>query len=260
MNEHQIFFAFILGTLLLTILTLSLGLFLFEHKKRQRANNARQMQLELNYRNELLKTRLEEQEKSMTLISEEIHDNIGQVLGLTKMYLHNALPYLKDAEAQNYGRMAEELITSAIGDLRNISHSLNSELLQRMGLVNALEREITFLQETTNMNCSFTVTGGRFDLAKERNVLLYRIVQEALQNAVKHSSARSLQLTLSYSQDELLICVIDDGKGFNVPEAWESNSLGLRSILNRANLLRAKLAIESTPEAGTTLTLSVPKL
>ena len=258
MNEHQIFFAFILGTLLLTVFTISLGLFLIEHKRKQKENKLEKQQLEFNYKNDLLKTRLEEQEKSMTLISEEIHDNISQVLGLSKMYLHNIMTHVETSEGRAFGAMSEKLLSQAIDDLRHISHSLNSELLQEMGLHNSLEREITFLQETTPIYCSFNISGETFKFEKEKNVIIHRIVQEALQNAVKHSGASRLNLFMQYHSLSLTITIQDDGKGFDITLARESNSLGLRNIQNRADLLRAELLIETEPEAGTKISVTIP--
>jgi signal transduction histidine kinase len=237
---------------------LSLGLFLIEHKRKQKKNRLEKQQLEFDYKNDLLRTRLEEQDKSMTLISEEIHDNIGQVLGLAKMYLHNLISHVHTKEGRSYGAMAEDLLSTALNDLRHISHSLNSELLQKSGLDNSLEREVTFLQETTEICCSFNVTGLPYKLEKEKNVLIFRVVQETLQNAVKHSEAKNLELLLHYGAEDLTITVKDDGKGFDIDSARENNSLGLRNIHNRADLLRARLKIETHPGSGTTLVLSVP--
>ena len=259
MNEQQIFLAFVLGTTLLTALTLSLGLFLFAHKKKQARNQLEKQQLEFAYQTELLRARLEEQEKSMTLLSEEIHDNIGQVLGLAKMYLYRITGLVQDPETAGYGNVAMELLSNAINDLRHISHSLNGELLSRSGLENALEREITYLQETTEMRCLFSIEGNPFDLRKERNILVFRIVQEALQNAVKHSGARTITLMLDYLQEELSIEITDDGRGFEVSKAQESNSLGIRNIQNRANLLNAGLSLRSEAGQGTRLELRIPR-
>ena len=257
MNE-QVFSVFILGTLLLTVLTISLGLFLLAHKRRQEQNKIEKQQLEFNYQNDLLQTRLEEQEKSMTLISEEIHDNIGQVLGLTKMNLYNVISYVEKDEGKAFGKIVEDLLTQAINDLRHISHSLNSDLLHERGLDSSLEREITYLQESTQIQCSFVVEGSTYPLAKEKNVLVFRIVQESLQNILKHADASHLALSLSYSPETLTIKISDDGKGFDTEAAKESNSLGLRNIRNRAKLLRADLQIDSHHGLGTTLVLKIP--
>lgn len=258
MNEQQVFLAFILGTLLLTILTISLGLFLIEHKKKQRKNRLQQQQLEFDYQNQLLQARLTEQEKSMTLISEEIHDNIGQVLGLAKMYLHNVLAETTTSKGKKFGTMAEELLTKAIDDLRDISHSLNSELLQRTGLNNSLEREITFLQETTSIHCAFKVEGEPYPLAREKNVLVFRIAQETLQNAVKHAKAKNIDLVVKYGNDLFTMIIKDDGIGFNLSAARENNSLGLRNMISRADLLKGTIDINTTRSMGTIITLQIP--
>lgn len=258
MNEQQIFFAFLLGTLLLTIFTISLGIFLIEHKRKQKENQLEKQKLEYDYKNALLKTRLEEQEKSMTLISEEIHDNIGQVLGLSKMYLHNVLTHVHTEDGKNFGSMAEQLLAQAIKELRHISHSLNSELLEKTGLDNSIEREITFLQETTSIYCSFQSSGTPYKFGREKNVIIFRIAQEALQNAVKHSEAGRIGLSLDYQPNRLVMIIQDDGRGFDIAAAEGNNSLGLRNIRTRSALLHADIDIRTTPRKGTTIELSIP--
>lgn len=120
MTEKWLFLLFILGTILLTIFAISIAVLLFIHKQRQ-----------VRHKTDLLKTRLEEQEQSMTLISEEIHDNVGQVLGLARMYIHNLSRQVTTPEGEALSTKINDLMTKAIADLRHISHSLNSDLLEK---------------------------------------------------------------------------------------------------------------------------------
>jgi two-component system, NarL family, sensor kinase len=253
-NEDQIFILFILGTLLLTIFTISLGAFLVVHKRRQHKNKLEKQQLET----ELIKTRLEEQEKSLKLLSEEIHDNVVQVLGLSKMYLHNVSRFLQEEEGSKFLGEARDLLSKAITELRDISHSINSDLLYETGLAASMERELNYLQDTTTLRCTLDIEGKPFLLEKEKNLLIFRMVQESIQNAVKHSGATSLSLFMKYSEELLEIIVEDNGSGFDLASARERNTLGLRNIHNRTQILRGNLHINSEINKGTKVHLKVP--
>jgi two-component system NarL family sensor kinase len=246
-NEHNLFILFSLGTILLTIFAISITVLLLIHKRRQ-----------VRHKNELLNIRLQEQEQSMLLISEEIHDSVGQVLSLAKMSLHNIAKHIHDDAGHMLVKRTNELLSTAISDLRHISHSLNSDLIQQKGLSGALEGEIIHLEETTNIFCSFEETGCSFELSKEQNVLAFRIIQEALQNVIKHAEATHLLLSIMYGENTVDISIEDNGKGFDPESSKKNNSIGLRNIRNRAKLLRADLKINSAEGKGTTMKIRIP--
>lgn len=249
MTEKWLFLLFILGTILLTIFAISIAVLLFIHKQRQ-----------VRHKTDLLKTRLEEQEQSMTLISEEIHDNVGQVLGLARMYIHNLSRQVTTPEGEALSGKINDLMTKAITDLRHISHSLNSDLLEKVGLAESMEREVYYLHETSDINSDFHKAGEVFLLNREQNLLVFRIVQETLQNIVKHAGATRVSLGLEYTTEAMVITIEDNGKGFDTEEAENSHSLGFRNMKNRAKLLKAQLDITSEAGKGSLLKLNIPRV
>lgn len=258
MTEQYIIVVYFIGTILLTIFAISLVVLLVIQKQRQAKSKMEKQALEFKHQTDLLTTRLEVQEQSMTLISEEIHDNVGQLLGLTKMYLFRLSDHLADDTGRGLLDDSKELVSKAIGDLRHISHSLNSELLQEIGLIPSLEREMEFMRSNSDMDCRFQVMGKVVPLSREQNLLLFRIVQEVMQNVQKHAQANKLELTLFFGDEELLMDITDNGVGFDPAAVIRNESLGMRNIRNRAKLLGAELEITSSPGNGTMVHLCIP--
>lgn len=258
MNNNDILIVLFLGTFIMTSFAIVIAILVVIHKRRQMKDKLERQRLAFTYENELLQTRLNEQEQAMQIISGEIHDNLAQVLGHSKMYLNRLEPFLPEGEAKSHYERLAILLKQAVNDMRSISHGLNSELLEQMGLCRSVEREIAYLEESTSLNCSFEVNGSPVHLRKEHNLLAFRIIQEALQNTVKHAKATSLNVTFQYAPQSLEIEIRDDGIGFVTGIGTDYESLGLRNMFNRARLMQAWLNIHSFPGAGTTLNLRIP--
>ena len=259
MNDY-LFVLYIFGSLLLTLFAITLTIILIIQRQRQVKSKLEKQNLQFQHETELLNARLDVQEQSMSLISEELHDNIGQVLGLAKMYIGSLKTKLKESD-DNTVQLVDKthgLVTKVISDLRHISHSLNSNLIQQLGLVQLIERDLDHLTDSSGLKCNLHASGTPYPFSPEQDLLIYRIVQEALQNVLKHANANNIDLCLSYNDNGLTIVIRDDGKGFDTAEAGKSQSLGLRNIKNRASLLRAPLEIISTPGNGTTVNIQIP--
>ncbi len=144
-NNNYLIVIFCLGTLLFTFFAIALGLFLIVHKKKRYEHLLEKQSMENNYQNQLLLSKLEVQEQSFKYFSEEIHDNIGQLLSIVKMQLYNIKSSSKEPEVVNKATDCNELLGKAINDLRNISHTLNSGYISNAGLADAVTRCFTNL-------------------------------------------------------------------------------------------------------------------
>lgn len=131
---------------------------------------------------------------------------------------------------------------------------------KKVGLAESLEREVYYLHETSDINSDFHTEGEIFLLNREQNLLVFRIVQETLQNIVKHAEATRVSLTLEYTLESLIITIEDNGRGFDTEEADKSHSLGFRNMKNRAKLLKAQLDITSEAGKGSLLKLNIPRV
>lgn len=258
--DEYLFGLYLAGSLLLTLFAITLSVVLIIQRQRQVKAQHEKLNMELRHKTELLNARIDVQEQSMSLISEELHDNVGQLLALVKININGlrSKPEITETGTLHLINKTKELVTKTINEVRYISHSLNSTLIQEQGLVQILRRDVEFLSDSAALETVLEVTGSPKSLTSEKELLIYRIIQELLQNVLKHAVATHVNISLIYGTDELTIVICDNGKGYDTNSVKTSDSLGLRNIRNRAVLLKALLEVDSSPGYGTKTRLVVP--
>jgi two-component system, NarL family, sensor kinase len=242
------------GTIVLGILGAFIISFLLIYQKKQQKNRLEREQLQVKFNQALLETQLEIQEQTLKTISQEIHDNIGQALTLAKLNLNTILPAADEQLHQKIVN-SKELVSKAIGDLRDLSRSLDTDYVKEMGLQRAIEYELEMMQKTGTITTRLQVDGPMIRLDKQKELILFRIVQETFNNIIKHAEATSLDVTIGYQQETLELRVADDGKGVDLTPLHEGNNnnfgLGIRNMHNRAKLIGADFSINSSLGKGT---------
>lgn len=211
--------------------------------------------MESKFRQEILKTQLETQEETFQQIGEELHDNIGQLLSSTKMLLgitERSLPNVPDTL-----KTAEEMLGKAIQDLRSLSKALSKEWLHQFNLVENLQLEIDRINSAKALQIELYSTESFLPLSAESQVVLFRIIQEAIQNSIKHAEATVISIRIAF-EGTLQIKISDNGKGFLVSEGGGKTGLGLKNMEHRAKVLGGELKIESTPSTGTNIYIVLP--
>ena len=159
--------------------------------------------------------------------------------------------------------MTKELVSKAIVDLRDLSRSLNTDHIAAMGLQKAIEYELNLISRSSGIQTSMNATGQSFRPDKQKELILFRIIQEVLSNAIKHAGATTIQASMHFQTDQLELSVADNGKGFILEEIQQRNlqntGLGLRNMQNRATLIGASFTMKSEPGAGTTIVIRLPR-
>jgi two-component system NarL family sensor kinase len=210
---------------------------------------------------ELLKTQLEIQEETFKNISQEIHDNIGQVLSVVKLTLASA-PLKKDDPAYEYLQDSKQMIGSVIDDVSNLSKSLHPDRIIKIGISDAIKFELVKLRKTGQFTTTFEPPEREVNLSSKNEILLFRVVQENLNNIVKHSGAKNIAVTMQHTAQAIHIEIKDDGKGFDVEKTLLKTSMekgiGLSSMVNRTKMIGGTLAINSQPGSGTTVVIDLP--
>jgi two-component system, NarL family, sensor kinase len=246
---------FIVVCTLLTLLLISfITWLLFRYQQRQNAYFKSIAELNVKHENELLQSQLEIQEQTFQNISREIHDNIGQKLTLAKLQL-NTLPPISQYADSNISDSVK-MIGEAINDLSDISRSMSSEIILNNGLIKALEFEVSQLNKPGLFNVRLKITGNPVFLENQQELLLFRIVQEALNNIVKHASASKILLELNYQEKYFHLTIKDDGKGFDVLQSTDGT--GVSHMRKRAALLKGECDISSIKDAGTAINIRIP--
>jgi len=203
--------------------------------------------LKATYEQTILKTQLEIREQTLNHVSQEIHDNIGQVLSFVKLNLGTAAG-LGSTEKDEKIAESKDLIAQAIGDLRDLSKSLSLDQISAQGFIQTIKNEVQRINKSKLVEISFNQQGDVYTLGEQKELVLFRIMQESVNNAIKHSGAKCLSISLQYAPDLFTLTVIDDGSGFDKKGAIEKNGSGLKNIQSRAGLIGAEVKINS--EAG----------
>jgi two-component system, NarL family, sensor kinase len=243
----------IIVVLFILLIVVFIVLFILIYRRRQIRNHQEKQLLQSQHAQALLQTQLEIQEQTLNTVAQEIHDNINHTLGVAKIGLNNLL--LKDPDNVPLTNTKDQL-AKAINDLRALTRSLHSGRIADLGLPDALAQELQTLQNTGQFTTQLKTIGTSYRLDAQHEMVLFRMVQEAMQNAIKHSEAKHINVELHYEPRLFKLIVTDDGKGFD-PAALSApeKGLGLTGLQNRAALIGASYSLQSAPGNGTAIHL-----
>ncbi len=213
--------------------------------------------MKLKFDHALLQTQIEIQEHTFKNISQEIHDNIGQVLSLAKLNL-NSFPENTEPTVQTKIDDTKHLVAKALRDLRDLSSSMHGDKIAELGLQAAINAELRILQNTGQFTTHLQITGNTYSLDTQKEMVLFRMVQEALHNAVKHSKAKNIEVMLQYDPATFSLSVSDDGIGFNAAKLQVTDTgIGLKNMQNRAALIGANFELNSSAGNGTKISIQL---
>ena len=197
---------------------------------------------------------IEAQEEERAWIGRELHDDINQRLALLAVELDRWDQHISsNPELSDQIRHAQERISEIAKDVQGLSHRLHSSKLEYLGLATAANSFCKEVSEQNKVEVQFNHAGIPRNLAKEVSLCLFRVLQEALQNAVKHSGVKSFAVDLQGTADVIDLTVADVGRGFEEQEAFTRHGLGLISMRERLQLVQGELSVKSKPGEGTTI-------
>ena len=205
---------------------------------------------------------IEAQEQERTRIARELHDDIGQRLALLAIELEQVRQVSPDLSIEVRNRIAalHKHTAEIASDVQSLSHELHSSKLEFLGIATAMSAFCKEFSDQHNVEVVFAHDEVPRKLPPDISLCLFRVLQEALQNALKHSGVRHFDVELSYGSDQLHLTVVDSGAGFETKaeRGGGGRGLGLISMEERVKLLNGTFSIESRPKGGTTIHASVP--
>ncbi len=251
MDNNAVIFLFIAGTLLLSLFAFFLVIYLQVQKRRQNRFRIEKEQLE----QEVLRTGLEVKEQAINTMSRELHDNIGSRLNAVMRYLHVIHATEDKDTVAELAKESQGLLGEVIKDARNISHVLNSDYVMNHGLVEAVQKEVDFVKRSAGINALVLVEGDYYNFNSGHELIVFRMIQEAISNTVKYAKATNLRISMRYTERLFELKITDNGTGFDTDVA--ADGIGLANMKNRARMLKADFALQSKPGEGTTLLLTL---
>jgi signal transduction histidine kinase len=252
----------VIGTGGMLLFALGVIVFVLIHQRRVIRYQISLQKLKEDQQKLLLHATITSEEMERRRIAGELHDEVGASLSAIRLYIRQ-LP--ADAwPGGTSGPAAKETLDEVISMVRRISHRLSPEMLTKFGLGDALSHTIQQLHDSGAIRARFESSGELGRLSPERELAIYRIVQELLNNMIKHSGASEIILNISEQARELVVSLWDDGRGFahETFEALKSTpgGLGLKNIQSRLDILQANInfTLNGPGLRGTTTRLAVP--
>lgn len=259
-QNPEIYIVTIIGIVLGAVLVIFIITMLLLYQQRQKKQEMEVQKLKDAHEKESLRTQLEIQENTMKTISQELHDNIGQMLSVVKISL-SVLPLAKEHPAYQPSLAAQEVLNKAIFDLSNLTKSLHTDRISQVGLVESVRFELEAIKNAGIIQVDFRQEGPEINLDEQKSLFVFRIFQEILNNILKHAKAGRVDVIMSYLDDNFTLEVHDNGMGFDVAakrnSAEAAAGVGLKSIFNRAEIIGATLDVESN-RTGTYFKIQLP--
>ena len=202
-----------------------------------------------------LKLMISEQEKERNRLANDLHDSLGQELNAINMYLNSLA--IMDKNSPNFSKTLEvckALSDKSIESIREISFDIMPRSLREGGLIYALQGMVSKLNTIFNIQCFITDRAINIDL--ESQILIFRIIQEFINNSLKHNKGGQISLSLKIKRKIIYVSLLDKGFGFNMDEVKKGN--GIHNIIMRLKLLKAEYQFNSELGIGTELNFSIP--
>lgn len=242
-----------LGIVFLTLLVILLVLFFYFLKKKN-TYLVEKMESELYFQSELVKTRIEIKDQTLSEISKELHDNIGQIISVGIMQLNMYLNSGKPIQ-QHEIKDLKEILAKSLDEIRILSRIINKDNLLQSNFIEAIQQDLERIKKLKNIQYRYNLTGELPKISQEHDLFIYRIFQEALHNSLKHSHSDLFEVNITTTDAVFSLEIKDFGIGYDTSQI--NSGLGLNNMKLRAKLIGAHLILASTP-SGTTVTLEYP--
>lgn len=244
----------ILGLLFITLLILFCVLLVKLYMNKVQNYTKLIYQKDLDFQKKLNETILETQEQLLNNISQDLHDDAGQQLTYINFQVENLK--LDSPELEEQLAPVSKSLSHLSSSIRNISYSLNNQLLLKQNLTKAIKAEVDRLKQNKFLNISISINEiVSKDFTDNEKIVIYRIFQEIVNNCMKHAKAKTIDIHIQNSP-KFMLKVVDDGKGFDYKTVKsKKNSLGLNNMKQRAKIINYEVKIESQIDEGTTITL-----
>jgi two-component system NarL family sensor kinase len=252
----------LIATLIFLLAPLFIILYVVIYNRRKMRHIEEKEQMKQTFDAEIIKTQLEVQEQTMQNIGADLHDNIGQLLSLSSLTLNSI--QLDDLEkAREKINAAIDLTGRSIKEMRLLGKLLQGDQLLGVGLSEAICHEINWVEKSGKFQVNYVNEG---DLpatnSLDKDLIIFRILQEVINNIIKHSMATQINITLAYADGNMQLCVEDNGIGFSLTNLQashpEGGGMGLLNMQKRARIVGGDVFIKTEQGQGTSTTVIIP--
>lgn len=261
--ESQRYSNFIKNIVILSILifVLLLAFISYQFYKKKQIEQKAKADAELAKEKEIrTKAIVEAEEKERRRIAQDLHDGVGQILSAAKLNLSSLQSKIQLNTPEEKEAMANalSLVDDSVKEVRTVSHSMMPNTLLKLGLASAVKEFVTKMGNLPNLKVDLEIVGMEKRLDDQTETVLYRVIQEVVNNIIKHAKANTINLQLIRHEDELTVMIEDNGVGFDTGKINEFGGIGLKNIISRIEFLSGTVHFDSTPGKGTNVIIEVP--
>jgi signal transduction histidine kinase len=255
--QSEIIYIVIIGTLGMLSLTGGIAIFIAVYQKRMLQEQEKQRIMELDYQQKMIQSQIESQEGERKRVAAELHDSIGSLLWATKLnvaFLGRSMPLtgeLKDSYDETM-----KLLDQSIDSVRRISWELTPEAFHQSGLSCSI-REMCTRINGKGQSLTWIEEGDTIFWSDDRALMAFRIIQELVNNAVRHSKGDTIQVMACWTSGQLIVTVQDNGIGFHLNDK-NRRGVGWWNITHRANRIQAQVVIDPKLATGTRVEVKIP--
>lgn len=260
MVDGQIRELIVITTLIFLIMPSFLLVYMFIYAKRKKKHQLEKLRMKEDFEQEMIKAQHEIQEQTMHTIGTDLHDNIGQLLSLTALTLKSINP-VDTAMVLEKIDTSVELISKSMQEMRELGKLIQGSQLLELGINEAIKQEVQWMNKSGAYQVDYQSLSGIIPIKNpKKDLVLFRILQEILNNIIKHSRADSIKIHLGTTEKQLSLSVEDNGIGFrHDQEELAQKGMGLNNIHKRAKLIGGNVVfIDNEDKKGTLIVINIP--
>lgn len=248
-ESNNIVFVYFIGTLGMALLALSIFFFFIIYQRKMLKKQLELNETKARQQEEIISNTILAQENERKRIARDLHDEVGAMLSVVKLNVGRIEKKSGEQDAKVLAAETKQYLDEVITQVRRISRALLPPSLEKLGLWFAVEELANWINKSDQIQIDCRKNGepARFDQVKE--LALFRIIQELLNNSIKHSGSNTIEIYFRFSKNILSVLVSDKGKGFDLNN--KVTGLGLKNLESRAQIAGAKFRMKSSPGKGT---------
>jgi signal transduction histidine kinase len=247
----------ILITLVFLLAPFALIVYIRQYNYRKKMDNSEKEKMKKDFKEEITRTRMEVKAHTMQTIGADLHDNIGQLLGLTNLTLNSIKVEEQDKTAQ---KVADTIAITkrCIKELRQVVQLVRDDQLFASNLAEAFKAELSWLEKTEKYRIISQINETPPVRDADKDIVLFRLFQEILNNTVKHAECSEINFSLFYLPNKIEMKISDNGVGFDHDEAIKKQGLGIKNIYKRVAMIGGTVLITTSKNKGTSIFITVP--
>lgn len=251
----------IISTFLLLFLGSIVIYFLLIYQRKVHRHQEELLLLRETFNKTLLQSQLEIKEHTLHHISTELHSNISQIVAVINMNLSSY--FQSSPRDESILRETKTLVKQLATEVKSLTTTLNSDHVGKAGFLKMMRTEIERLERAHVYKVHLNISGSEFRLNPEKEIILFRLCQEILNNIIKHADGSVIEIFLEFETNALIISIKDNGKGFDLEEtslrAIETGSTGINNIYSRTTQMEGEVVIYTSPGNGAEIKVKIPK-